>query len=252
MMSFAFFIVFLAAIAGGIINTIAGGGAFLTLPALIMSGLDLRAANITSTLVMFPMQATTGYMGRGMAGVSQALSMRSLVIISLIGGMIGAGLLLLTPKAIFAGLLPWLILAATGLFTYGSFIKKASELRGVGHLGNRGALLCQFLISIYGGYFGGGISFLMLAALTLAGVAIRQATATKNILAAVMNTAAIVIFAFSSDVGWAQVGIGAVGSVLGGLIGMKILNRVNERALRIAVVAIGLALTAGTLIYNRR
>jgi uncharacterized membrane protein YfcA len=144
---------------------------------------------------------------------------------------------------------PWLILFATALFAYGSFIKKP-DAPGVGHpVGRRGAIISQFLISIYGGYFGGGIGFLMLAALTLAGMSIRKAGATKNILAAAMNAAAVFIFLFSHDIGWIQVGIAVLGSLLGGMIGVRCLHKINERILRIAVVAIGLVLTIAMFVY---
>src|ERR1700753_1701478 len=99
-----------AFICAGIVNAIAGGGSFMTFPALLLTGLDARAANITSTLALFPMQVTAGYAGRAMVGDAPNLSFRKMFIISLIGGTIGAILLLLTPSAVFARMLPWLIL----------------------------------------------------------------------------------------------------------------------------------------------
>lgn len=242
-------LLFAAFFAAGVMNAIAGGGSFLTFPALLLSGLDPRAANITSTLALFPMQVSTGYAGRDMAKGTPRLSFRALFIISFIGGVVGAILLLMTPPAFFARLVPWLILFATALFAYGSFYKKPSELNADQHLGIFGSMLTQFGISIYGGYFGGGIGFLMLAALTLAGMNIRKAGATKNILAAVMNAAAVFIFLFSHDIGWIQVGIGAVASIAGGMLGVKILHLVNERILRIVVVVIGSALTIAMFAY---
>ena len=107
--------------------------------------------------------------------------------------------------------------------------------------------IAQFLIAIYGGYFGGGIGFLMLAALTIAGQPVRTAGATKNVLAGVMNGAAVLIFCFSRDVHWLAAAVLGVGAIVGGLIGAWLLRRVNERALRIGVVVLGLALFAGPL-----
>jgi uncharacterized membrane protein YfcA len=106
----------------------------------------------------------------------------------------------------------------------------------------------QFLIAIYGGYFGGGIGMLMLAALTLAGLNVRAAGATKNVLAAVMNASAVAIFAFSRDVHWAAALAVAVGAIAGGQVGAWMLQRVNEKALRIAVVGIGLVLTVALFV----
>ena len=185
-------------------------------------------------------------MGRKMAGGAGALSLRALFIISLIGGVLGALLLLATPPAFFAMLVPWLVLFATAVFAWGSFFRRPSQ--DGAHWGAVPAGIAQFLIAIYGGYFGGGIGFLMLAALTMAGVAVRQAGATKNVLAAAMNASAVAIFVFSGDVGWLQAGIVAVAAILGGVAGGLVLKRVNERALRVVVVVIGIALTIGLFV----
>ena len=242
----------LAAFCAGITNTIAGGGSFLTFPALLLTGLDARAANITSTLALFPMQISAGYAGRKSAGGTKVLSLRALFLISLGGGLVGAGLLLLTPPAFFAQMVPWLILFATVVFAYGSFRPKpdpvattVAEMKtGLAQpISPTGSVLTQLAISIYGGYFGGGIGFLMLAALTLAGMKIRQAATTKNILAGAMNASAVAVFIFSADVAWLRVAIGAVASVCGAQVGVRLLSRINEKALRIIVIAIGATMT---------
>src|SRR5580698_4914363 len=113
-------VLILASFAAGVQNALAGGGSFLTFPALLFAGLDPRAANITSTIALFPMQVTTGYASRKLANGTGTLSFRTLFILSLIGGVIGAALLLLTPPIIFARLVPWLILFATVMFAWGS------------------------------------------------------------------------------------------------------------------------------------
>jgi uncharacterized protein len=236
-------LLFAAAVWAGVQNALAGGGSFVTLPALILSGLDARAANIASTIALFPGQTTTGWVGRKLAGGAAGLSFRALVIISLIGGALGAFLLLATPSSFFARLVPWLVLFATALFCWGSFFRKPSE-DGAG-LPPRVAAGLQFLISIYGGYFGGGIGFLMLAALTAAGVAVRQAAGTKNILAAVMNASAVAVFLFTPHIPWTKVAVVCVGAILGGLAGAHLLKRVDERLIRGFVVVLGVVLTIG-------
>jgi uncharacterized membrane protein YfcA len=236
-------LLFAAAMWAGVQNALAGGGSFVTLPALILSGLDARAANIASTIALFPGQVTTGWVGRRMAGGTAGLSFRTLVVISLVGGALGAGLLLATPSHFFARLVPWLVLFATGLFAYGSFFRKSDEEDG--GLGPRTAAGLQLLIAIYGGYFGGGIGFLMLAALTAAGVAVRAAGATKNILAGAMNASAVAVFLFTPHIPWARVGVVCFGAILGGLAGAHLLKRVDERLIRAFVVILGLALTIG-------
>jgi len=233
----------LAGLWAGVQNALAGGGSFVTLPALILSGLDARAANITSTIALFPGQVTTGLAGRRMVSGAEQLSFRALFVISLAGGVVGALLLLATPASFFARMLPWLVLVATALFAWGSFLRRPR----VEHkpLGPATAGTIQFLIAIYGGYFGGGIGFLMLAALTIAGLPVRTAGATKNVLAGVMNGAAVLIFAFSRDVHWLDAAILGVAAIVGGLIGAWMLRWVNEKALRVGVVILGLVLTVG-------
>lgn len=233
----------LAGLWAGVQNALAGGGSFVTLPVLILSGLDARAANITSTIALFPGQVTTGLAGRRMVSGAQGLSFGVLFGLSLVGGVAGAFLLLATPPSFFGRLVPWLVLFATAAFAWGSFARKPSD-EGVS-LGSLPAAGIQLLIAIYGGYFGGGIGFLMLAALTGAGLPVRAAGATKNVLAAVMNASAVAIFVFSHDVAWLKAVVLGAGAIVGGQAGAWMLRYVNERALRIGVVVLGVALTVG-------
>lgn len=230
----------------GVQNQLAGGGSFITLPALMLTGMDARAANITSTVALFPGQVTGGWMGRRNAEGTARLSLRTLVIISLVGGALGAVLLLLTPSKVFARMVPWLVLFATAAFAWGSFGRKpkreGDEHAGIG-AGTAGAI--QFAISLYGGYFGGGIGFLMLAALALSHMPVRAAAATKNVLAGVMNLTAVLVFLFSGQVRWVAMAVACAGALAGSWLGAHMLTRVSERALRIFVVAIGIALTIG-------
>ncbi len=238
-------ILFFASLWAGAQNALAGGGSFITLPSLMLTGMDARAANITSTIALFPAQLATGWTGRHNVSGAAGLSFGVLVVISLIGGALGAVLLLVTPPSFFAKLVPWLVLFATTVFAWGSF---GSKRDGGAKLGRLGAMAAQFLISIYGGYFGGGIGFLMLAALTAAGLLIRNAGATKDVLAGVMNASAVAVFVFSPEVHWYQAMVSCAGAVGGGVAGGLMLNRVNEKALRIVVVLIGIALTVGLFI----
>jgi uncharacterized membrane protein YfcA len=236
-------LVFLAGVVAGAQNALAGGGSFVTLGALVLGGLDPRAANITSTIALFTGQVATGYAGRHMASGAEGLSFRTLVIISLAGGAVGALLLLATPSNFFAALVPWLVLFATGVFFWGSFLRNTTESGS--RLGATAAAVAQFGIAIYGGYFGGGIGFLMLAVLTVAGLPVRSASATKNALAAAMNASAVAIFVFSPDVHWLHALVLGAGGITGGLAGVWLLPRVNERWLRIGVIVLGIVLTIG-------
>ena len=170
-------ILLLAAFWAGTQNALAGGGSFVTLPALMLAGMDARAANITSTIALFPGQITTSWAGRRYVAGAENLSFRALAAISLAGGVVGAMLLLLTPSSFLARMVPWLVLFATAVFIWGSFGRRKATpgSEPVSHLGAIPAGIAQFLIAIYGGYFGGGIGFLIMAALTLAGQAVRAA-----------------------------------------------------------------------------
>jgi uncharacterized membrane protein YfcA len=242
----ALIILFFVAVWAGIQNALAGGGTFLTLPALMLTGMTALAANITSTIALFPGQITSSWGGRAHVAGAGGLSFRALMAISLAGGIAGAVLLLVTPSDIFKHLVPWLVLFATSVFAYGSFMPRKADHPPV--LGRVGAGAAQFCIAVYGGYFGGGIGFLMLAALTAAGLAIRNANATKNVLAGMMNASAVAIFVFSPQVHWLQAAIACVGAALGGMIGGHMVSRVNQKALRAVAVAIGVALTIGLFI----
>ena len=227
----------------GLQNSLAGGGSFVTLPALILTGMTPLAANITSTVALFPGQVTTGLAGRKLVMGAGRLPFRALFVISVLGGAVGGLLLLKTPSAVFARLVPWLVLFATTVFAWGSFGRKPDPSKA--HLGPVAAAVAQFLIAIYGGYFGGGIGFLMMAALTMAGLPTRNAGATKNVLAGVMNASAVALFVTSPQVHWLEALVLGAGAIVGGLCGAWALHRVNEKALRIAIVGIGIALTIG-------
>jgi uncharacterized membrane protein YfcA len=227
-------------------NALAGGGSFLTFPALLAAGLGVRAANITSTVALFPGQIATGWLGRAHVAGLPGLSVRTLAVISLAGGAMGAVLLLNTSESLFQRLVPFLVLFATTVFTWGSFFRRPGA--GGVRLPIAASAAVQFVIAIYGGYFGGGIGILLIAALTLAGQEVRTAGATKNVLNAVLNASAVLIFAFSRDVRWDACLAVAVGAIAGGQAGAWLLLRVNDRLLRLAVIGIGLALTVAMFI----
>ena len=239
-------VIVIAGFWAGLQNALAGGGSFITLPVLILSGMTPLAANITSTLALFPGQVSTGLAGRRLVSGAGRLPFRALFLISILGGALGGLLLLITPSRVFTLLVPWLVLFATSVFAWGSFLRKPGEFSV--HLGPLGAASAQFLIAIYGGYFGGGIGFLMMAALTMAGLPIRSAGATKNALAGVMNASAVALFVTSPQVHWREAIALGCGALIGGLCGSWALQRVNERTLRMVIVGIGVCLTIGLFV----
>jgi uncharacterized membrane protein YfcA len=222
-------------------NALAGGGSFVTLPALMLTGLDARTANLTSTVAVFPGQVTTALANWRLVSPVGRVGFGLLVAISAAGGVAGALLLLATPSDVFGHLLPWLVLVATALFARGAFGPKLKA----GHLPPGRLKAAQLGVAVYGGYFGGGIGFLMLALYTLSGIAVREAQANKNALAAVMNAAGALVFAFSGEVAWGRALLLGAATMAGGYAGALLIRHVPERAMKLMVVAIGLTLALG-------
>jgi uncharacterized membrane protein YfcA len=248
-MTIDYTIVALLIIAGffaGAINAVAGGGPLITLPLLIFTGIDARVANLTSTVALLPGQLATGYAARDGLRRTGGIGTGLLIAISIAGGAVGAILLLTTPSTVFAGLVPWLVLAATAIYAWSNFGSAWVDEGQVGMqrpIGPVGFAAAQTASAIYGGYFGGGNSFVMLALLTVAGLAVRDAGQLKNLLISLINMAAAGVFLLSSAVAYDKaipLGLGAIG---GSLAGAALLHRMNERILKIIVVAIGVGLT---------
>lgn len=233
---------FAVGVLAGAQNALAGGGSFLTLPALMLAGLDARAANIASALALWPGQLAAGWAGRDKAQGMSGLSLPVLCVISLAGGGLGALLLLHTPARIFASLVPYLMLGATLIFAWGSFRRPKAQQ---GHsLPPAAMAVVQLAIATYGGYFGGGIGILMMAAFTLAGLGVREAGATKNLLNGVLNTTAFAIFATGNGNHWSHAAAVGLGALAGGQLGVRLMAVVNDRALRIGIIAVGLGVSA--------
>lgn len=224
-------------------NALAGGGSFITLPALIAAGLDPKLANITSTMALFPGQITTGVAGRKLVAGAERLSFKALAAIALVGGVVGAVLLNATPTRIFAAMVPWLVLLATVVFAWGAFgLKKSLDKPPPPAWVT---ITAQSLIALYSGFFGGGAGILTLASLTIAGLAVRNAGGTKNVLVSLSNTTAAIVFAFTGNVAWLHALVVGIGAMAGGYVGARALAVVPEKTLKIAVIIIGLGLTIG-------
>jgi uncharacterized membrane protein YfcA len=237
------FAVFAAACAAGAINSVAGGGTLVTFPTLVWLGLPENVANATSTAALWPgsIGSAWGYR-RELADVDRRLSV--LIIPSIVGGMLGAILLQLTPNNTFKHLVPFLILFATGLFMAQDRLQRRFNLAQVHEARSHWlswTVLFQFGVAVYGGYFGAGIGILMLAALSLMGhTDIHHMNAVKNVLAACINCLAGLYLLFFSDLVVRQDAlIMAVGAVVGGVAGAGLARRLGRRAVRQIVIAIG-------------
>ena len=240
----------LAAAIGAVMNAIAGGGTLVTFPALIALGVPPITANATSTVALWPgtMTSMWGYRAELRGARSWAVAF---AVPSLVGGVVGALLLLSTPERQFARIVPWLILGATTLFiAQRPLLARMSESAHAKNVQNADGtlrppaapfLLYQLLVGIYGGYFGAGAGILMLAALGLMGLTnIHQMNGLKNWGGGVMNLVAVVIFAISGVVDWPVALAMAVGATLGGIGGSLLAQRVGQVWVRRAIVTIGL------------
>lgn len=239
-------ILFVAAFAAGAINSIAGGGTLLTFPVLIWLGLDPKVANATSTVALWP-----GLFG-GLFGYRRELENSSKILVrlgltSVIGGAVGAWLLIWTPSPVFASLVPFLILFATILFMAQGTITRRLRLQPITAEPQTswwlGAIVFQFFSSIYGGYFGAGNGILMLAAMGLLGLHdINRANGIKNFLGICINSIAVVSFAVMQLVRWPEALLMAVGALLGGYFGANMALRISQVWVRRGIVVIGLAI----------
>jgi len=243
-------LLFFVAVLAGTLNSVAGGGSFFTVPTMIFTGMPPVQANTTSTVALWPGSAASiGAYWHELLQVRLRL-MLLLVGTSLIGGILGAILLLHTPQETFVHLLPYLLLMATLLFSLSGPITKRLRTRNIGeeaHLSLStiiGVSVAQFIIAIYGGYFGGGIGILMLAALALMGMEnIHRMNALKVLLATVINAISAVIFVIANAVIWPQAILMTIGAVIGGYGGAYFARKIEQKWIRYFVMVVGLAMT---------
>lgn len=234
---------FLAGLAAGLINAIAGGGPLLTLAALTAAGLDPRTANLTSTVALCPGQLLAGWKARSSLAVLVRIrrGRAGLLLLTTLGGALGGILLLWTPPAGFSAIVPWLVLLATGLYAWGGRKPNAPATRQVP---TRTLVICLAVSAIYGGYFGGGNSFVVLALLGLAGLSDHDGAGAKNLLIASINFGALLVFVPSGEIAWnAALAVG-IGGIIGSLAGARLLPVIRPALLRPFIIICGLALAA--------
>ncbi len=236
----------IAGLLAGLVNTLAGGGPILTLMALTLAGVDPRIGNLTSTVALLPGQLVTGWSGWRAGGSRVAPHPLPLPLLAgaAAGGAIGAVLLVLIPARAFAVMVPWLVLFATLAYLAAPRAKVLAKDRGGSATLPRWIGGGVPLLGIYGGFYGGGNSFLLLAMLGWAAVSGKAANDTKNTLVAVINAAAAVVFIGSGSEAWKFAWALAAGNMVGCLIGLRLLDRISAQWLRAVVVAAGLGLAA--------
>ena len=226
----------------GAMNAAAGGGSFVSFPALVFTGVPPLYANASSTVALFPGAITSSLAYRHALGGIGDVTLPVLLSVSLLGGLLGAALLLATPPGAFNALVPWLLALATVAFAFGRDIGAA--LRRVLRIGRVTTLVAQFLLAIYGGYFGGAVGIMMMAVWSLLGVSdLRQMNPTRTVLVGAVNAMAVLYFIAAGAVVWPQTLAMLFAAALGGSAGAWVALRLDVRWLRAGVIAISSAIT---------
>jgi uncharacterized membrane protein YfcA len=238
-------VVFAAGVASGAINSIAFGGSLVSFPTLVWLGVPSIQANATNTTAVWPgsLGAVWGY--RRELGDTDP-RMYWLIAPSVVGAIAGAMLLRVTPAAVFDRLVPILILFATLLFAVQDRVQRLfnTDTTHHGRTWFAGAMVFQFFVSVYGGYFGAGMGILMLAALAILGHDdIHQMNGLKNVLALFINGVASIYFVAAGMVIASDAAVMAAGAILGGVVSAGLARRMGRKAVRRAVIVIGFAMT---------
>ncbi|HVB62446.1 MAG TPA: sulfite exporter TauE/SafE family protein [Ktedonobacteraceae bacterium] len=256
-------LLFIAAILGGTLNAVAGGGTFITLPSLIFTGVLPINANATSTVALWPGTVASISAYRKELVKQDRLVLLVLGVTSLIGGVLGAELLIGTSQSTFVILLPYLLLLATVLFAVSTPITTWMRERRTAQRAQQESqesavavpgkvtwlrlvvIACfQLIIAVYGGYFGGGIGILMLATLGLMGMEnIHEMNSVKTLLTALINGVALVIFIIRGIVEWPQALVMIAGAIIGGYGAAYFARKIDQRFVRVFVILVGLSMT---------
>jgi uncharacterized membrane protein YfcA len=241
-------IVFVAGLIAGAMNAVAGGGSFVSVTTLIYVGIPSVSANMSSTIALYPGTIASAWAYRRNFGPILDIPVKALFFTTLVGGFGGALLLLLTPSTSFDKILPWLLLLGSLAFAFGG---KIAPLTKHYRPKNLFILLAQFVLGVYGGYFGGAVGIMMLAMWSALGLQdIRAMNAIKVVLVAAANTIAVLCFAVAGHVAWRQTAIMLVAAAMGGHLGAHLALRLNPSHIRMAIAVFNFVIT-GVFFYFR-
>ncbi len=249
---------FLAAAIAGTLNALAGGGSFISFPALMFTGIPAVEANATNTVALWPGYAssTLAYLKRLDA---PARLLVPLLLVGVAGGWAGAMLLLKTPPHTFVHLIPWLLLSGTLLFTFGNQIRALAgktapvdDLRTITWQAIVVSSIVEVPVAIYGGYFGAGVGFILMGMLAASGMRdINAMAAIRSLLTAAMNAAAVVTFIAAGAILWPQCAVMVLGSLAGGWFGARFAQKADPRKVRAFVIALGFAMSIYFFVTTR-
>lgn len=232
-----------SAFLAGSLNAVAGGGSFLTLPALVFVGVPPVSAAATGTVALLPGYIAGAAAYRDDIEAPPGLSVRLVVALSLIGGSTGAALLLFTPDAVFRKIVPWLLLVATAMFAFGPQMRR---LAGASHHGAASPWKAgpgMLAVAGYGGYFNGGLGILLLALFGMLGqTRLNAMNGMKSMVSALLTGIAVAIYASGGVVHWHEALIMMVAATMGGYAGARVARRIPPVWLRYGIVATGLTM----------
>lgn len=241
-------ILFAAGLLAGAMNAAAGGGSFVSIPAMVFTGVPSVAANASSTVALLPGTIASAWAWRRDFQAPAGTSARVLMAISLAGGLAGAALLLTTSQRAFDALLPWLLLTGTLAFAFGRQLGEA--LRRHVRIGPGAVYAAQVPLAIYAGYFGGGVGIMMMAVWGLLGVVdVRAMSAARTLLVSGANAVAAIFFALAGPVAWQGTIAMMLGAIGGGYFGAVVARRLPAPVLRGFVILFGAAMT---LVFFKR
>lgn len=234
----------LAGFGAGALNAIAGGGTFLTFPALVWLGVPPIMANATATFAALPGYAGSSWAYRRDIQAGEGPSLRALVVTALLGGILGALLLLVTPEDLFSGVIPWLLLIATLAFAAGPALLRGLLASGRS-LPDAVSLALLLLVSIYGGYFNGGLGILLLAAFGLIGMSdLHRMNGLKTLASLVLSAVSVATYSLAGLIDWSALLVTGLGCTAGGYVGAHMARKVQDIALlRTFIVTVGLVTT---------
>ena len=235
----------MAGLGAGALNAIAGGGTFLSFPALVWAGVPPIVANATATFAALPGYATSAWAYRDQIDVDGRPSLAQIIATAIIGGLIGAFLLLVTPEELFAWVVPWLLLVATATFAVGPSLMRRMTKSGW-KLSDRSGLGFLLGVSIYGGYFNGGLGIMLLATLGILGMTnLHKMNGLKNLISVVLSVVSVLTYTAAGLIDWYGLSIVGVSCAIGGYVGANVARRIrNVALLRGFIVAVGLTMTA--------
>ena len=232
-----------AGLLAGAMNAMAGGGTFVTLPALIFAGVPAVAANASSTVALFPGTVASAFAYRRDIRDPMGLSLRSMLGISVAGGLVGALLLLFTPASAFELIVPWMLLLASVVFAFGK--RWGEVLRRHVRIGRGAVMAVQFLLAIYGGYFGAGVGIMMLATWALFGLTdIKALNGVRTFLVSACNGVAVLCFMLSGLVWWMQCFSVMGAAIIGGYLGARLGRVLPAGPSRIGIAIFNFLMTA--------